>query len=205
MDEKPLNPAVKQVLELGPPLLFFVAYLYMRDEVYTVGGIEYSGFIAAAALFVPILLVSMTILWKLTGKLSRMQVFTIVMVVLFGGLTVWFNDERFFKMKTTLVYGLFAAILGVGLLQGRSYLAWVMAEFLPMTDEGWMKLTRRLALFFAALAVSNEIVWRTMSDDAWVKIETFGFPILMFLFLWGQIMALQAHLIEDQPDGPDGA
>lgn len=205
MDEKPLNPAVKQVLELGPPLLFFVAYLYMRDEVYIVGGIEYSGFIAAAALFVPILLVSMAILWKLTGKLSRMQVFTIVMVVLFGGLTVWFNDERFFKMKTTLVYGLFAAILGVGLLQGRSYLAWVMAEFLPMTDEGWMKLTRRLALFFAALAVSNEIVWRTMSDDAWVKIETFGFPILMFLFLWGQIMALQAHLIEDQPDGPDGA
>ena len=197
MDEKPLNPAVKQALELGPPLLFFAAYLYMRDRTYTVGGTDYDGFIVAAAVFVPILLASIGILWKLTGRLSRMQVFTAVMVVIFGGLTVWFNDERFFKMKTTLVYGLFALILGVGLLQGRSYLAWVMSEFLPMTHEGWMKLTARLTTFFAALAVANEVVWRTMSTDAWVKIETFGFPALMFVFLWSQIIALQKYLIED--------
>lgn len=196
MSDKPISPVMKQVLELGPPLLFFVAYLYMRDETYSVQGTEYSGFIVAAAVFVPILLASMAILWKLTGKLSRMQVFTIVMVVLFGGLTVWFNDERFFKMKTTLVYGLFAVILGIGMAQGRSYLAWIMAEFLPMTDEGWRKLTWRLTLFFAALAVANEVVWRTMSTDTWVKIETFGFPILMFLFLWGQILTLQKHLID---------
>ena len=124
------------------------------------------------------------------------QVFTAVMVVVFGGLTVWFNDEKFFKMKTTLVYGMFAVLLGIGLLQGRSYLAWVMAEFLPMEDEGWMKLTWRLTLFFAGLAVANEIVWRTMSTDAWVKIETFGFPLALFLFLWVQLMALQKYVIE---------
>ena len=200
--DKKINPVAKQVLELGPPLLFFVAYLRMREETYTLGGVEYSGFIVAAGIFVPILLASMAILWKLTGKLSRMQVFTIVMVVLFGGLTVWFNDERFFKMKTTLVYGMFAVLLGIGLLQGRSYLAWVMAEFLPMEDEGWMKLTRRLTWFFAGLAIANEVVWRTMSTDAWVKIETFGFPILMFVFLWVQIMTLQAHMIE--PENEDG-
>ena len=146
----------------------------------------------------------MAILWKLTGKLSRMQVFTIVMVVIFGGLTVWMNDERFFKIKTTLVYGLFAVILGVGLLQGRSYLAWVMAEFLPMTDEGWMILTKRLAIVFAGLAAANEVVWRTMSTDAWVKIETFGFPIAMFLFLWLQIMTLQAYLEEEDAPESDG-
>ena len=146
----------------------------------------------------PILLLSIAVLWKLTGKLSRMQVFTAVLVVVFGGLTVWFNDEAFFKMKTTIVYGLFAAILGVGLLQGRSYLAWVMNEFLPMREEGWMMLTRRLAAMFAALAVGNEVVWRTMSTDAWVKIETFGFPIALFLFLWLQIVALQKYLIEDE-------
>ncbi len=198
MSGKEISPVVKQVLELGPPLLFFVAYLYMRDETYVIGGREYSGFIVAAAAFVPILLLSLAILWRLTGKLSRMQVFTVVMVVVFGGLTVWFNDERFFKMKTTLVYGLFALILGIGLLQGRSYLAWVMSEFLPMTHEGWMKLTWRLTLFFAALAIGNEIVWRTMSTDAWVKIETFGFPLLMFLFLWIRILALQRHMIEDE-------
>ncbi len=198
MSNKPLNPVVKQVLELGPPILFFVAYIAMRDRTFLIGGIEYGGFIVAAAVFVPILLVSIGILWKLTGALSRMQVFTAVMVIIFGGLTVWFNDERFFKIKTTLVYGLFAVILGIGLAQGRSYLEWVMAEFLPLTREGWMKLTWRLAVFFAALAVANEIVWRTMSTDAWVKIETFGFPIVMMVFLWGQIMALQSHLIEDE-------
>lgn len=197
MAEKQINPAVKQVLELGPPLLFFAFYLYVRDETYTIGGTDYDGFIIAAAVFVPILLASIAILWKLTGKLSRMQVFTAVLVIVFGGLTVWFNDERFFKMKTTIVYGLFAGILGIGLLQGRSYLAWVMSEFLPMRDEGWMILTRRLTLCFAGLAIGNEIVWRTMSTDAWVKIETFGFPLILFLFLWLQIVALQKYLIED--------
>ena len=201
MSEKTIPVWLKQVLELGPPLLFFVAYLYMRDETYVVAGTEYDGFIVAAGVFVPILLVSIAILWTLTGKLSRMQVFTAVMVIIFGGLTVWLNDERFFKMKTTLVYGMFAVILGIGLLQRRSYLAWVMAEFLPMEHEGWMKLTKRLTWFFAGLAVANEVVWRTMSTDAWVKIETFGFPILMFLFLWGQIMSLQRYMIEPKSDG----
>jgi intracellular septation protein len=129
---------------------------------------------------------------------SRMQVFTAVLVVVFGGLTVWFNDERFFKMKTTIVYGVFAGILGLGLLQGRSYLAWVMAEFLPMREEGWMILTRRLTALFVGLAVANEIIWRTMSTDAWVKIETFGFPLALFVFLWAQIVALQKYLIETE-------
>ena len=196
MQEKRINPALKQGLELGPPLLFFVAYLWIRDETFTIGGTEYGGFIVAAAAFVPILLASIAALWMLTGRVSRMQVFTAVLVVVFGGLTVWFNDERFFKMKTTIVYGVFAAILGIGLLQGRSYLAWVMSEFLPMQHQGWMILTRRLTACFAGLAVANEIVWRTMSTDAWVKIETFGFPLVLFLFLWAQIYALQKYLIE---------
>ena len=200
MSEKSINPVVKQVLELGPPLLFFVAYIWMRDETYTFAGTDYDGFIVAAAVFVPILLMSIAILWMLTGKLSRMQVFTAVMVIFFGGLTVWFNDERFFKLKTTLVYGAFAVILGIGLLQGRSYLAWVMSEFLPMEHEGWMKLTWRLTLFFAALAIANEIVWRTMSTDAWVKIETFAFPIIMFAFLTSQIVMLQNHVIDESDE-----
>ena len=124
------------------------------------------------------------------------------MVVLFGGLTIWFNDETFFKMKTTIVYGVFSGILGIGLLQGKSYLAWVMSEFLPMMHEGWMILTRRLSGMFAAMAVGNEVIWRTMSTDAWVKIETFGFPIALFAFLWIQIMALQKYLIDEDADKP---
>ncbi|WP_273522227.1 inner membrane-spanning protein YciB [Rhodosalinus sediminis] len=199
-DPTPVSPWLKQALELGPPLLFFVLYLRLRDEVFTVAGTEYSGFIVATVAFVPIMLASMAALWWLTGRLSRMQVFTALMVVVFGALTAWFNDERFFKMKTTIVYGFFAALLGLGLLMGRSLLAYVLAEALPMRAEGWTILTRRLTGMFAALAVGNEIVWRTMSTDAWVKIETFGFPIALFVFLWWQIVALQHH-IEDEGQG----
>ncbi|MEW9919017.1 inner membrane-spanning protein YciB [Marimonas sp. MJW-29] len=190
---KEINPILKQVLELGPPIVFFLIYLRIRDDVFTFGGTEYSGFIVATLIFVPILLVAMGMLWWQTGKLSRMQIFTAFMVIFFGGLTAWFNDERFFKMKTTIVYAFFAVILGIGLLRRQSYLAYVMGEMIPMRHEGWMLLTRRLTLFFLALAVANEVVWRTMSTDAWVKIETFGFPILMFLFLWTQIVALEKY------------
>ncbi|WP_146344629.1 inner membrane-spanning protein YciB [Falsiphaeobacter marinintestinus] len=197
-EHKTVNPILRQVLELGPPIAFFVMYLKLRDQTFDWGGTEYSGFIVSTILFVPIMLAAMAILWHLTGKLSRMQIFTAFMVIFFGGLTAWFNDERFFKMKTTLVYGTFATILGIGLLQGRSYLAYVMAEMLPMEDEGWMILTRRLCLGFAVLGIANEFVWRTMSTDLWVKIETFAFPIVLFLYLWWQVVSLQKYLIDPE-------
>ena len=197
-DSKDINPILKQVLDLGPPIAFFLIYLRLRDDTFTIGGNEYSGFIVATLAFIPIMLVAMSVLWWLTGKLSRMQIFTAFMVLFFGALTAWFNDERFFKMKTSIVYGCFAVILGIGLLQGRSYLAWVMADMMPMEDEGWMILTRRLCAAFAVLAVANEFVWRTMSTDLWVKIETFGFPLALFAFLWWQIVALQKYMPEDK-------
>jgi intracellular septation protein len=200
MNEKTVNPVLKQVLELGPTVIFFLIYLRIKDEVYTFAGTDYSGFIVATIVFVPILLVAMGILWILTGKLSRIQVFTAFMVIFFGALTAWFNDERFFKMKTSIVNGLFAVILGIGLLRGKSLLQYVMGDMIPMEQEGWMILTKRLAFGFAVLAVANEIVWRTMSTDAWVKIETFAFPVALFLFLWAQIVMLQKYVIE--PDDP---
>jgi len=196
MAEKSINPILKQVLELGPTLVFFLIYLRIKDEVFTIAGTQYSGFIMATLVFVPILLVSMGVLWHLSGQLSRMQIFTAFMVIFFGGLTAWFNDERFFKMKTSIVYGFFAAILGIGLLRGRSYLRFIMEDFLPMQDAGWMILTRRLTMMFAALAVTNELIWRTQSTDLWVKLETFAFPVALFLFLWLQIIGLQKYLIE---------
>ncbi|MDG1408432.1 MAG: septation protein IspZ [Octadecabacter sp.] len=196
MNEKTINPVLKQVLELGPTVAFFILYLRIKNHVFTFGGTEYTGFIVATVAFVPVLIVAMGILWALTGKLSRIQVFTALMVIFFGALTAWFNDERFFKMKTSIVNGLFAVILGIGLLRGKSLLKYVMEDMLPMQDEGWMILTKRLALGFAALAIINEIVWRTMSTEAWVKIETFGFPLALFLYLWLQIVTLQKYVIE---------
>ena len=196
MAERAVNPVLKQALELGPTLVFFLLYMRLRDGSFDIGGTVYSGFIVATVAFVPVLLAAMGALWWLTGKLSRMQVFTAVMVIFFGGLTAWFNDERFFKMKTTIVYGAFAAILGAGLMTGRSWLEWVMGELLPMEREGWMILTRRLTAMFAALAVANEVIWRTQSTDLWVKLETFAFPVALFVFLWLQIVSLQRYLIE---------
>ena len=199
MPHKQINPILKQVLELGPTVAFFLIYVRIKEDVFTIAGTEYSGFIIAALVFIPILLVSMGILWALTGTLSRMQLFTAFMVIFFGGLTAWFNDERFFKMKTTIVYGMMAGLLGIGLLRGQSYLKYVMEEFLPMRQEGWLIFTRRLAGMFALLAVANEIIWRTQSTELWVKLETFAFPICLFVFLMVQIAGLQKYVIDD-PD-----
>jgi intracellular septation protein len=197
MAEKTINPVLKQVLELGPTLAFFLIYLRIKDETFNFAGNDYTGFIVAALIFVPILLVAMGVLWALTGKLSRMQVFTAFMVIFFGGLTAYFNDERFFKMKTSIVYGCMATILGIGLLRGQSYLQYVMEDFLPMQQEGWMIFTRRLCYMFFALAIANEIIWRTQSTDVWVKLETFAFPVVLFIFMWAQIVGLQRFLIEE--------
>lgn len=196
----PVAGWLRQTLELGPTLLFFVLYMRIKDQTFQIGGTEYSGFIVAALAFVPLILISIAILWRLTGQLSRMQVFTAVMVLVFGGLTAWFNDERFFKMKTTIVYGVMAALLLGGMALGRSPLQWAMGEMVPMREPGWRILTRNLGLMFAALAIGNEIVWRNMSEEAWVKIETFGFPILLMAFLMTQFVWLKDHLIkEDAP------
>ncbi|MGR3466200.1 inner membrane-spanning protein YciB [Limimaricola sp.] len=198
MAQRNISPWLKQALELGPTLAFFLVYLRLKEDSFVIAGTEYSGFILATLIFIPILLAAMAALWALTGALSRMQVFTAFMVIFFGGLTAWFNDERFFMMKTTIVYGLFAAILGLGLVLGRSPLEWVMGEALPMRHEGWLKLTRRLAAVFAALALANEFVWRTQSEEMWVKIETFAFPAALFVFLWLQIASLQRYMIEPE-------
>ena len=200
MAERKINPVLKQVLELGPTLVFFAVYMWIKDESFAFNGVTYSGFIVAALVLVPLLLASIAALWWLTGSLSRMQIFVAAMVVFFGGLTAWFNDESFFKMKTTIVYGSFALILGVGLLRGTSLLQWVMAEALPMKPEGWMILTRRLAMMFAGLAIANEVIWRTQSTELWVKLETFAMPAVLFLFLMVQITMLNRYVIQPDDD-----
>lgn len=198
MSEKKLHPWVKLVLELGPIALFFAGYVKLKDQVFVIGGTEYDGFIVVTALFIPLMLVTTGLLWGLTGKLSKMQIATVVLVVLFGGLSVWLNDERFFKMKPTMIYLLFGGVLGFGLLRGQSYLRAVMEEALPMQAEGWMILTRRLCAFFFALAVLNEVIWRTMSTEAWVNFKTFGLTAALFLFFMTQGGVLSRYAIEEE-------
>ena len=201
METRKINPVLKFGLELGPVLAFFAAYVLLRDRVFTVAGTEYSGFIVATALFIPILLAATGALWALTGRLSKMQVVTAVLVVVFGGMSIAFNDERFFKMKPTIIYALFAAILGFGLLRGESYLQVVMEEVVPLDRAGWMILTRRVALLFAGLMVANEVIWRTFSTDAWVNFKTFGLPAAIFLFFMVQGGLFKRYGIEEPDKG----
>ena len=199
MQERNVHPGLKLALELGPVLAFFVAYVWLSDDSFTIAGTEYEAFILITAAFVPLMAACMGVLWLLSGRLSRMQVVTLALVVVFGGLTVWLNDERFFKMKPTIIYALFALVLGLGLLRGQSWLQFVMDGMMPLQREGWMLLTRRLALFFALLAVSNEVVWRVMSTDAWVNFKTFVLPAALFGFFMTQGKLFERYGI-DKPE-----
>ncbi|MCV2871338.1 septation protein IspZ [Defluviimonas sp. WL0050] len=198
MAGKKINPWLKLGLELGPVIAFFVAFVRLKDQTVTIGGTDYGGFILATAGFVPLLVLSTLILWRLTGKLSAMQIATLVLVIVFGGLSVWFNDERFFKMKPTLIYLIFAGVLGWGLLKGKSYLALVLQDAMPLEHDGWMILTRRLTVFFLSLAVLNEVIWRTMSDQAWVNFKTFGLTAAIFLFFMAQGRVFRDYEIEEK-------
>ena len=197
---KKINPILKIALELGPVILFFIAYVKLKDEVFTIGGTDYAGFIIVTAGFIPLMVASTGILWWLTGHLSKMQIMTVILVVVFGGLSVWLNDPRFIKMKPTILYLFFAGSLGVGLLQGKSYLRGLMDGVMPLTHEGWMILTRRLTAFFLGLAVANELVWRLMSEEAWVNFKTFGLPLATFAFFMSQAGLFKRFGIEEDPE-----
>ena len=201
MAGRKINPWLKMALDLGPVVVFFIAFVRLKNATFTYGGTEYHGFILATAIFVPLMVVSTLILWRLTGRLSPMQIVTLVLVVVFGGLSVWLNDERFFKMKPTMIYLFFAGVLGWGLMRGKSYLALAIDEVMPLAHEGWILLTKRLALFFLGLAVANEAIWRTMSDQAWVNFKTFGVMPAIFLFFVAQGGLFKRYGIEEPDKG----
>lgn len=198
METRKINPILKLTLELGPVVLFFVMFGRLKDQTFTIAGTPYSGFIVTTAAFVLLIMATTALLWKLTGKLSRMQLLTLVLVVVMGGLSVWLNDERFIKMKPTLLYLAFGGVLAVGLWRGQSYLSLVMDEALPMKPEGWMILTRRLTAFFFGLAVANEAVWRLMSTEAWVNFKTFGLTAALFAFFMTQGRLLETYAVKDE-------
>jgi len=200
MRKNKINPLLKIFLELGPIIIFFVGYGKIKDQVFLISGREYEGFIVATALFIPLILITTGILWVLTGKLSKMQLMTALLVVFFGGLGIWFNDERFFKMKPTILYLAFSIVLFVGLLRGKSFLAVMMEEVMPLKQQGWMILTRRLALFFFILAFSNELVWRLMSTDSWVSFKTFVLPVALFIFFILQTSLFSRYSSEKSND-----
>ncbi|MDC3309750.1 septation protein IspZ [bacterium] len=200
MSDKQVSNGLKSALEFGPVALFFIAYIWLKDEVFQFDGTEYGGFIIVTAGFVPLMILSTLALWKLTGTLSKMQIFTVVLVTVFGGLSVWQNDTSFLQMQPTILYLLFAAILGFGLLRKQSYLQYMMGEMMPLQDRGWMILTQRMALLFLALAVLNEVIWRNMSEETWVYFKTFGLPMGIFSFFIFQGRLFKEYAIRDDTE-----
>lgn len=198
----PISPLLRQALEFGPVLAFLAVYMSIRDGTVTLGGTEYAGFIVAVVVFTPLQLAATLAMKRLTGKLSRLQVATLIMVLVLGAVTVALNDERFFKMKSTFVFGLFGLILFFGLWRGRSYLAYILDGALPISEAGWMILTRRMAWFFLAFAAMNEVIWRNFSTDVYVIWDTFGQMGVMFAFLMSNYRLIEAHWVE--PEAGEG-
>ncbi|OCX66024.1 Intracellular septation protein A [Thioclava sp. SK-1] len=198
---KTISPALKAVLEFGPIVAFFVTYMKIKDDSFLIHGVEYSGFVLATAAFIPLIVISTLLLWRLTGRLAPMQIATLVLVVVFGGLSVWLNDPKFFKMKPTIIYLLFSGLLFYGLWRDKPWLKLVMEGSLPMRHAGWVILTRRLALLFLGLAIANEVIWRTMSEEAWVNFKTFGLTGLMFVFFMAQGGLIKTYGIDKDATG----
>jgi intracellular septation protein len=128
------------------------------------------------------IVVALIVSYALTRRLPVMALVSAVIVVVFGGLTLLLQNETFIKLKPTIIYALFTAVLLGGLAFRKPLLATVFDQVFHLTDEGWRKLTVRWALFFLALAVLNEIVWRTQSTDVWVAFKVFGVLPLTFVF-----------------------
>ena len=204
MAARKINPMLKLALELGPVVLFFASFRFIKDDSFTLFGTAYSGFIVTTGLFIVLMLASTLVLYLLTGALSKMQMMTVVLVLIMGGASVWLNDERFIKMKPTLLYLAFAGVLGFGLWRGQSYLKLVMEEALPLQPEGWMILTRRFCYFFFALAIANEVIWRTMSTETWVNFKTIGLTFAIFGFIMTQWKVLETYALpeDEKPSDP---
>ncbi len=211
MTTKNLNPLLKLVLEIGPLGVFFLSFRFGREllSVPTVNGLLESltgpealagpsgPLFVATAFFMVAIAVSLAASWHLTRHLPRMAVVTGIVVAVFGGLTLWLQDETFIKMKPTIVNCVFAVILGFGVMRGRSYLKYLMGSAMPLDDAGWMIFTRRWVLFFVFMAALNEVIWRTQTTEFWVTFKTFGSLPLTFVFLALQWPLLKRHMVEE--------
>ena len=177
---------VKPVVDYGPLAAFFIAYLIGKLYVAT-----------AALMIATVIAVALSL--AVERRVPIMPLVTAAIVMVFGGLTLWLNDERFIKMKPTIVQAIFSVVLFGGLLWRKPLLKPLLGSAWQLTDRGWYILTFRFALFFAAMAVVNEFVWRSVSTDLWVNFKIFGILALTFVFTAFQIPLITRHQIPEAP------
>jgi intracellular septation protein len=190
--DKPPTAGLKLALDFGPLVIFFlVNSLAPGDDV--------NQAVWATSAFMVATVIAMLVARLKVGRISPMQWFTAVVVAVFGGMTIYLRDESFFQIKTTIIYAMFAAILLFGMATGRPLLKLVLESGFPdLNDDGWRKLTRNWALFFAAMALLNEVLRAVLSFDQWVTFKVWGVIVISFIFA-----ALQAPLLLKHGAGTD--
>ncbi|MHA6722926.1 septation protein A [Sphingomonas sp. RS2018] len=196
-ETKPPSPAVRFGIDYGPLVVFFAVNFLMP-------GPALARIMAATVAFMVAMTVAMIVSWTKTRAIPPMLLVTAVLVLVFGGLTLYFHDERFIKMKPTFVYALFAATLSFGLWTGRPLLQGLLGAAYPgLTDRGWRQLTINWAIFFAVMAVVNEAVWRSVTTDQWVLFKFPGCAIVTLAFAFANIpMLLRNGLTLGDDDAP---
>jgi intracellular septation protein len=183
MNKAAPHPLFKLATELGPLMIFFIA------------NARFQLFVATGAFMVAVI-VAMTASYMVTRHVPIMALVTGVIVIVFGTLTLVLHDETFIKVKPTIIYGLFAAILGGGLLFGRSFIAIMFDQMFNLTATGWRLLTMRWAMFFFAMAILNEVIWRTQTTDFWVAFKAFGVIPLTMGFAVIQMPLIKRYHLE---------
>lgn len=175
------SPNLSLALDFGPLLVFFLAY-------------KFYGVIIGTAAFMAAITLALIISKVKLGRVSPMLWLSAVLVIFFGGLTIYFHDERFIQIKPTIIYGFFAVLLLGGLMRGRALLKYLLqAAYDGLNEEGWRKLSRNWALFFIAMAVANEVMRAHLSFDAWLSIKVWGVTIASFVFALANIPMLMKH------------
>ena len=183
-EKKPSPDWLRPAVEYGPIAAFFIAY-YMADL-----------YVATAAIMVATAL-ALALSYIVERRIPMMPLITAGIVGIFGGLTLWLQDEAFIKMKPTIIQVIFGTVLIASLLANRLILKSLMGQAWKISDEGWRVLTIRFSLFFFLMGALNEAVWRTQSTEFWVNFKVFGLMGLTFVFIMSQIPMLKRYGIED--------
>jgi len=174
----------KLIIDIGPLAVFFI--FYTRTDLQS-----------AILPFMIATIIAVLFSYTMEKKIPVMPTVGAVIILVFGGLTIYFNNEVFFKMKPTIINLLFAVILYGGIVLKKSLLKYLLGAALKLQDKGWSILTKRWIVFFVALAILNEIIWRTQSTDIWVNFKVFGILPITFIFTITQFSVIKKYQIND--------
>ena len=184
-----MSPLLKMALDLGPLLIFFAANAL--SDIFT-----------ATAVFMVAITLSIALTFAIERKISPMPVLTCALVLIFGGLTLWLSNENFIKIKPTILYSMFAAVLVGGLAFNRLFIKYLLGQSMQLADPAWRALTWRWSAFFLMLAIVNELVWRNTSTDTWVAFKVWGVFPLTLVFALSQTPFIARHQIEGEKSPP---